>query len=177
SSRRSWKPDGRASVWPAVAAAVLLAVAARGVWLGGFDPRKWPLDALATLDRQPLSPHLFHEQDWGGLIEARTSPLRRSYLDDRFELFGKKAIVEYVEVLTGGPTWDEVCQRDRIDLVWLRPDRGLVRRLKKEPGWTVLFEDRVSVLLGRRTEGFRIQRDLAAGDLASWAAARAGVWP
>ncbi len=163
SSRRSWKPDGRASVWPAVAAAALLVVAARGVWLGGFDPHKWPFDALATLDRQPLSSRLFHEQDWGGLIEARTSPLRRTYLDDRFELFGKKAIVEYVEVLTGGPTWDEVGTRDRIDLVWLRPDRGLAKRLKKDPSWTVLFEDRVSVLLALRPPGVTTRASLRTG--------------
>src|SRR5579875_1603239 len=124
SSRGSWKRDDRATIWPAVAALVLLAVVARGVWLGGYDPKKWPLEALATLDQQPASARLFHEQDWGGFIEAETQPLRRSYLDDRFELFGKEAIVEYVDVLSGGPIWDTVRDRDRIDLVWLRPDRG-----------------------------------------------------
>jgi hypothetical protein len=146
SSRCSWKRDARASIWPAVAAAVLMWVAARGVWLGGPDPRKWPLDALAVLDRQPLASRLFHEQDWGGLIEAETRPLRRAYIDDRFEVFGKEAIVEYVDALAGGPAWDALRDRERIDLVWVRRDRGLARRLMKEPGWMVLFQDRVSIL-------------------------------
>ena len=61
---------------------------------------------MATLDRQPIAARLFHEQDWGGFLEAECQPIRRSYLDDRFELFGKEAIVEYVDVLTGGPAWD-----------------------------------------------------------------------
>ena len=51
--------------------------------------------------------------------------MRRSYLDDRFELFGKEAILEYIDVLTGGPVWDTVRDRDKIEMVWLRPDRGL----------------------------------------------------
>jgi hypothetical protein len=149
SFRGSWKRDDRASIWPAVAALVLLAVVARGVWLGGYDPKKWPLEALTTLDNQPASARLFHEQDWGGFIEAETRPIRRSYLDDRFELFGKEAIIEYVDALTGGPVWDTVRDRDRIDVVWLRPDRGLAKRLLKEPGWSVLHRDGVSILFAQ----------------------------
>ena len=84
------------------------------------------------------------------MIEAECRPIRRSYLDDRFELFGKEAIVEYVDALTGGPVWDTVRDRDRIDLVWLRPDRGLAKRLLKEPGWSVLYRDKVSILFSRR---------------------------
>ncbi len=45
--------------------------------------------------------------------------------------------------------------RDRIDLVWVKPDRGLAKRMLKEPGWTVLYQDKVSVLFGRKKEGRR----------------------
>jgi hypothetical protein len=84
------------------------------------------------------------------LIEAECWPVRPSYLDDRFELYGKDAILEYVDVLTGGPSWDIVRDRDRIDLVWVKPDRGLAKRMLKEPGWLVLYRDSVSVLIGRK---------------------------
>jgi hypothetical protein len=117
-----------------------------GVSLGGFNPEKWPFAALECLDRQPSSARLFHEQDWGGLIAAECDPVRRSYLDDRFELYGKPAILEYIDVLAGGPAWDKVRDRDRIDMVWLRPDRGLSKRLQKDPAWTVLYSDKVSIL-------------------------------
>ncbi len=149
SSRQSWKRDGRESIWPMAATVILAILVAGRVTLGGYAPEKWPLAAVATLDRQPIAARLFHEQDWGGFLEAECQPIRRSYLDDRFELFGKEAIVEYVDVLTGGPAWDHVRDRDRIDLVWLRPDRGLARRLVKEPGWTVLHLDSVSILFAR----------------------------
>lgn len=144
--RTSWKPDDRASIWPSVAIASVVLLAVLGIRLGGPDPRKWPLDAMAIVDRQPASARLFHEQDWGGLIEAESSTIRRAYIDDRFELFGRTMILEYVDALTGGPAWDVIRDRDNIDLVWLRPDRGLARRLLKEPGWHVIYRDKVSIL-------------------------------
>ncbi len=153
--RTGWQEHGRKSLWiPALVTSVLLLVAA-GVRLGEFDSQRWPLSALATLNDQPASSRLFHEQDWGGLIEAECRPIRSSYLDDRFELFGKAAILEYLDALTGGPTWDTIRDRDRIDMVWVKPDRGLARRMSEEPGWTVLYRDSISVLFGRNpTPGF-----------------------
>jgi hypothetical protein len=87
------------------------------------------------------------------LIEAECRPERRTYLDDRFELFGKEAILEYVDVLSGGPAWDTVRDRDHIELAWLRPERGLAKRLAKDPAWNVLFRDKVSVLFRRDKNG------------------------
>jgi hypothetical protein len=153
SCRSAWTEPGRRSFWiPGLVAGMLCLVLA-GVTLGGFDGRKWPFSALPTLNRQPASCRLFHEQDWGGLIEAECRPIRPSYLDDRFELFGREAILEYADALSGGPAWDTLRDRDRIDLVWVKPDRGLAKRMLKEPGWVVLYHDSVSVLFGRKMEG------------------------
>jgi hypothetical protein len=91
--RKSWKRDDRASIWPAAAALSLLLVIADGVNLGGFDRQKWPFSALGALNHQPINARLFHEQDWGGLIAAECQPARPSYLDDRFELYGKEGII------------------------------------------------------------------------------------
>jgi len=153
--RTGWTEHGRNSLWvPGLATSLVLLVAA-GARLGEFDRQKWPLSALATLNDQPASSRLFHEQDWGGLIESECRPVRSTYLDDRFELFGKDAILEYVDALTGGPAWDTIRDRDRIDMVWVKPDRGLAKWMFEEPGWTVLYRDSVSVLFGRKpTQGF-----------------------
>jgi hypothetical protein len=149
--RTSWKRDNRLSIWPAAAIIGLLLMIVCRVDLGGFNPAKWPFTALATLNQQPTATRLFHEQDWGGLIAAECQPVRRSYLDDRFELFGKEAILEYIDVLAGGPVWDTVRDRDKIEMVWLRPERGLAKRLLKEPGWEVVYRDKISILFRRGT--------------------------
>jgi hypothetical protein len=147
---------GRAgwSCWPLATAAALVLAMAGGVRLGEFSPKTWPLEAFPVLDRQPVAARLFHEQDWGGMIEAQCRPARRAFLDDRFELFGKEAILEYIDVLNGGPQWETLRDRERIELVWVRPERGLARRLEADPGWSVLHRDAVSILFGidRRRE-------------------------
>ena len=151
--RKNWKPETRLPAWAAAMTVAVVCLTICRADLGGFDRMKWPLPALAALDTQPISAHLFHEQDWGGLIAAECQPARHTLLMTDSSLFGKKAIVEYVAVLTGGPAWDDVRDRDQIKLVWLRPDRGLAKRLRKEPGWKVLYEDMVSVLLKQAPEG------------------------
>jgi hypothetical protein len=133
-------------IWPLTAALGVLLLLVSGVNLGGFSLKKWPFVALGTLNHQSTAARLFHEQDWGGLIAAECQPARRTYLDDRFEIYGKEGILEYCDVLSGGPVWDTVLDRDQIEMVWVRPDRGLAKRLLKEPGWEVLYRDKISIL-------------------------------
>lgn len=148
-SRELGRNQLRWSAWPIAVSAVVLVAALCGVRFGGFDRQKWPLDAVATLDRQPLEHRLFHEQDWGGLIESECRPLRSAFVDDRFELFGKAAILSYVEALQGGHEWDQLFEKEQFRLVWLRPNRGLAKRLAADPRWQPLYRDKVSVLFGR----------------------------
>ena len=145
------KPNDLAewSFWPIVAAVGLGIMAANGATLGGFDPEHWPSAAISALNRQPADYPLFHEQDWGGMISAESEPRRRVYLDDRFELYGKPFILHYLNALAGGPDWDRIRDRNAIALVWVRPDRDLVRRLKDDPEWKIIYEDKISVLFRR----------------------------
>jgi hypothetical protein len=148
--KRGW------SVWPAALSLLLALAVAGGLHFGGFSPRTWPFDGLAALNRQPEALHLFHEQDWGGMIEAQCQPPRRAFLDDRFELFGRAAILEYIDALQGGPAWDDIRDREHIALVWIRPDRPLVQRLARERGWREIHRDAVSVLYQRHTQPARL---------------------
>jgi hypothetical protein len=97
----------------------------------------------------PRDSHLFHEQDWGGLIEAESRPRRAAFIDDRFELFGREMVLQYVNALDGGPDWETIRDENSVELVWVRPDRGLARRLQNDPAWRVRFRDGVSVLFQR----------------------------
>ncbi len=151
--RDAWKRPARPAIFAAFATSSVILLVMSGLTLGGFDLKRWPIRALETLNQQPPELRLFHEQDWGGLIAAECRPERRSYLDDRFELFGKDAILEYVDVLSGGPAWDTVRARDRIDMVWLRPERGLAKRLLRESDWRIVHRDKVSILFRYEENG------------------------
>lgn len=138
------------SVWPAFAAIGLGVAVASGATIGRFNPATWPLSALPEVNRASLDLPVFHEQDWGGLIEGACQPPRRAFIDDRFELFGRDAILRYLNAIEGGPDWDLVRDRQGIGLVWVRPGRGLARRLADDPDWRLRHRDRVSVLFERR---------------------------
>lgn len=155
----------RFSPWPWLTGGVLAILVMSGVPVGRVDESHWPISALTTLDRQPAEARLFHEQDWGGLIVERSRSGRRSYIDDRFELFGRERVLEYVGALQGGPSWDALAGRERIGLVWVRPDRGLARRLAEARGWSVLHRDAVSVLYAKDEPGHPARRR---GDLADY---------
>jgi len=141
---------GRWSAWPVLASLAMAISVCAGVTWGKFDPKHWPLQAVPVLDQQPVGARLFHDQDWGGLIESECRPRRRTFLDDRFELFGKQALLDYIAALQGGPGWDELDARHHFDLVWVRPKCGLARRLDGDRGWEVLHRDEVSVLFRRK---------------------------
>lgn len=144
--RRSW------SAWPLVTSLAVALAVGTGLRFGGFDPRVWPLEALPILNAQPVGARLFHEQNWGGMIESECRPTRRTFVDDRFELFGERAIRDYTDAIEGGSAWDTIRDRERIELVWVRPGRGLARRLSKDRTWRVLHRDAVSVLFRRLPE-------------------------
>lgn len=145
------------TLWSSATAAGLGLALVCGVGLGGFNPDKWPLDAVAILNQEPAELRLFHEQDWGGMIEAECRPTRRAYVDDRFELFGKETILGYLGAMAGGPAWDVLLERQQFRLVWVRPERGLAARLAADPNWKTLHRDRVSVLFGRKDGGSTFQ--------------------
>jgi hypothetical protein len=141
--------DRRDRPWPAVVASIGVLIAVSLGWHPGrFHPERWPLQALPVLKSQSSTSRLFHEQDWGGLIESEAD-MPRAFVDDRFELFGRLVIVDYLATLEGGPTWDEQQKLHDFDLVWVRPKRGLARRLAGDPNWREIHRDEVSVLFGR----------------------------
>jgi hypothetical protein len=148
-----WTDRRGGCAWPLLASGTLVAAILAGLPMGGPSPSHWPFEGLARLNREPVDARLFHEQDWGGLIELESRPRRRAYLDDRFELWGREPILEYVDALGGGPAWDALREREGIELVWVKPDRGLARRLLSDPGWRVVHRDATSILF-RRGEGY-----------------------
>ncbi len=75
----------RWSIWPAISGLAVLLAAFLGVKFVGVDPKVFPLEAMPTLDRQPAQARLFHEMDWGGMIESECEPARQAFIDDRCE--------------------------------------------------------------------------------------------
>lgn len=147
--------SSRARTWtfPCLIGVTILGLVPLGVSFGGPDPKRWPLDALTVLDRQPTDRRVFHELEWGGLIASECRPRRRSFIDDRFELYGRAAVLDYLDAMEGGPAWEDLFKKTPFDLVWIKPERALARRLSRDAEWIVLRRDSTSVLFERKRTG------------------------
>ena len=135
-----WSAARLRSVWIPGIGRGLLAWPRRGSsW--AVRPRKWPFSALATLNRQPTASPLPRAR-LGRPDRGRMPTRRRSYVDDRFELFGKESILEYIDVLAGGPAWERSATATGSAWSGSSPTGAWPKRMLKEPEWTVLYRDK-----------------------------------
>jgi hypothetical protein len=147
----------RWAVWTGVFAAAFVAltavgisVPALGVGSARFSAARWPIAAVDRLNGEPVEGRLFHDLNWGGYLILHTDPPRPVFTDDRFELYGRPFLEQYLDALQYGAGWDELDDRYQFELVLIRPDVPLARALGESPAWEVLHADRVAILFRRR---------------------------
>ncbi len=158
---RAWTESERAAHWPVwpVAASVLLVLAisfgfrvpALGIGTARLSPVRWPIAAVERLNEEPSTGPLFHDLNWGGYLLLATDPLRPVFADDRFELYGREFLVEYLEALQNGPAWKRLLERYEFEHVLIRPDLPLARKLRESPDWEAIHADPIAVLFQKRS--------------------------
>ncbi len=94
----------------------------------------------------------------GGYLILLADPPREVFADDRFELYGREFLTQYLDALQYGPAWPALLDRYHFELVLIRPDVPLARVLRESPDWEVLHADAVAILLRHRS-GFRLASD------------------
>ena len=155
-----WAALERAARWPIwtvlfSALMVLLtglgiSVPALGLGSARFSTTRWPAAAVERLNSEPTDGPLFHDLNWGGYLILHTDPPRPVFTDDRFELYGRKFLEQYLDAIQYGPGWNELLDRHHFELVLIRPDVPLARVLRETAAWEVLHVDRAAILLRRR---------------------------
>lgn len=110
------------------------------------DLRAYPV--VATTALRTTSGIVLNEYDWGGYLIWNV-PQRPVFVDGRlYPFLEDDALGGYrraINVLTG---WHSVLDRWNVTQALLKQDRPLAQALRDE-GWTVLAEDRLTVLLQR----------------------------
>ncbi len=152
--RAAWKRPPRPAFIPAVATSCLLLLVMSGLTLGGFDLKKWPLrrarNAQPPADGAPAFPRArLGRVDRGGmpLGSGGHTLMTGSSCSARMRSSNMSTCSQAVRRGTRSS------HRDRIDMVWLRPDRGLAKRLLREPDWNVVYRDKVSILFRQEASG------------------------
>jgi hypothetical protein len=110
---------------------------------------------LTAAAREHLAPgdRLFNGQRWGSWFEFAI-PENRVFVDSRIELFPEEVWNDYSSVSSGQEGWQAILDRWDIELVVAAKDqqRDLILRIRRDPGWRLLYRDADGWVFGRATE-------------------------
>jgi hypothetical protein len=139
--------------WPAALAIVLIALLFRApVKLAGFqaefDPRIFPVNALAVLAKGPVG-KVFTSDQWGDYLLYRFYPKIRVFLDDRSDFYGADFDDVAIRIATAQYDWRELLAKYDVDTALVSPKDPLAAVLRISPEWSLTFEDRVALIFRR----------------------------
>lgn len=112
-----------------------------------FNPNLFPIHAVDWLSEHPQSGNVFNEFTWGGYILFRLWPEQRVFIDGQTDFYGPGLVKDYLTILSAKDDWQSVLETYRIDWVLLPSDSSLVKVLKLNPDWHILYEDETCVIL------------------------------
>ena len=148
----------RGHVWPILAMAVSLAIAANGgrvgssVWMDAhFDPQRMPVDAVNYLEKHNLPGPVLSPDYWGGYLIYRLSPKSRVVVDDRHDLYGEAFFKSYLKLVHVEPGWNDFLREHGSSCLLLPKQAPLTNRLTESGGWKAIFVDDVAVVFVRNS--------------------------
>lgn len=111
-----------------------------------FDPRFFPVDAAAWLEKNPQKGHMFNEFDWGGYLLLKLWPTYQIFMDGHTHIYGEALTREYESVVTLDDSWQKIFKQYDITWVIIPPDWPLTKELKMQ-GWSTVYQDQTAVIL------------------------------
>ena len=112
----------------------------------------YPTEALAYLKAHPPATPMMNFYLWGGYLEWNDRSVK-VFVDSRVDIFEYAGVFgDYIDLL-GLKEPKKILDKYGIRSVLFPPDEPLTYALEHDPGWRVLYRDRVSVLLERTATG------------------------
>jgi len=135
---------GRALV-PALAVMVALLIATGSLGQTRltveFDPKVFPIQALASLDQVGVQGRMFNYFPWGGYVLYAGYPKHRVFIDGQTDFYGEELTKDYVKVLSLEPDWEDILARYQIGWVLFPHQSPLSLMLARTPGWRLAYQD------------------------------------
>jgi hypothetical protein len=147
-----------------VCSAILAAVALAGGKVAGvqvvpdrYDPRTFPVAAVAEGRRAKLQGRMFNNFIWGGYL-LQAWPEQRVFIDGGTDHYGDSLFSQYIQVWNLEPGWRDVLRHHSIDLAIISPSSRLAHELAEHEGWTAWFCDSTAVILRGRIDSTEASR-------------------
>jgi len=117
-----------------------------------MDSESYPVAAADWLAAHPdVGTRMYNQYGWGGYLANRFYPdqNRRVFIFGEAALMGDQLLNEYQDVQTLRPDWKQVLDRYGVDYIVYNKDAALSNVLATQPGWTLVYQDRVAVIYVR----------------------------
>jgi hypothetical protein len=111
-----------------------------------FDPKVFPVAAVAKARADRLDGKLFNDFIWGGYL-LHAWPEQRVFIDGGTDHYGDELFDEYVKVWNLDPGWRDVLQRRGVSLVLVPSRSRLADELTRDQNWRVWYCDSTAVVL------------------------------
>ncbi len=108
--------------------------------------QEYPAAALQFMEQQHLNGKIFNEYMWGGYMEWN-SPELKPLIDGRADIFVHNGVFDDVVKANAINEPLNILKKYQIDYALLKPTQPLTYLLRHSPGWRLIYEDKVAVLL------------------------------
>ena len=109
-----------------------------------IEVERYPVEAIDAMEEIGLGPdavRVIHQDFVGNYMDLRYGAAGAAWIDDRFGLHDHQLVLDYVELLEGGPGWQDVLGRHKPDAVLWQSDRVLVALATSAAGWVEVWSD------------------------------------
>ena len=111
---------------------------------------RFPVRAVAVMDRAGVKGNLATFFDWGEYILWHLSPNVRVSIDGRREtVYSPESYSRSMRFLYGVGEWDAILDDPRTDMALVGRDQPTYNLIRLKPGWQVVYEDSLSGLFMR----------------------------
>ena len=116
-----------------------------------FDLSTYPVMAMGWMSGHGLVGRRMMTTDaWAGYVILRYWPQQKVFVDDRYDMYPRPVIDDYIKFSDADRRWAEILDRNRIDVVVWRVNQAIVRLMEADPAWTAAYTDKRAVVLVRR---------------------------
>jgi len=141
-------------ITPFLLASIVLGIGIRFVQVvqgqPGSESAAFPKIAVDWIQENLPEGSIFNTYGWGGYLIWRLYPQYPVYIDGRADVYGDKFLYAYTDVYRARPGWEQALDAQVVHLVLVEPGSGLAGALRQSPGWENIYEDRISVIFGRK---------------------------
>jgi len=146
----------RLGCWAAVLGAAALWIAWPQPRMADFPASRFPDTAVSgNLARLAAPARVLTSDQWADYLIYRLYPRARVFFDGRSDFYGPAVGSDYQVLLSAAPPWPETLSRYQFDAALLPFDWPLGSALERDPGWELVYHDRIARLFVRRAAGLK----------------------